>query len=128
MDAAEAVREANFYQPGDATPGGDVLGGAGLETFAFLSVQKDEVYIKVRAPLDALLSRLGGGMGAWRCDLKQGQAKERAENTDIQLPQLKRMLIHKEGSLINAWRRVLDRNGIGRIPKDVFLVRPLTEQ
>ena len=24
----EAVREANFYQPGDATPGGDVLGGA----------------------------------------------------------------------------------------------------
>ena len=32
----------------------DVLGGAGLETFAFLSVQKDEVYIKVRAPLNAL--------------------------------------------------------------------------
>ena len=27
----EAVREANFYQPGDATPGGDVLGGAGGE-------------------------------------------------------------------------------------------------
>ena len=31
-----------------------VLAGAGLETFAFLSVQGDEVYIKVRAPLDVL--------------------------------------------------------------------------
>ena len=31
-----------------------VLAGAGLETYAFLSVQGDEVYIKVRAPLDVL--------------------------------------------------------------------------